>query len=132
MVCRSREQVRCHKSILAAASPFVSFLLQELGEQQQDAVLFLDEVEAVHLRSLLSLLYNGWADAESTGHVGVVLWEAAEGRLSASESAVPRQWRRRFIRRLTQINAYETAAVLGAHGTRKASMVACATTLKRV
>ena len=73
LVCRSREQVRCHKALLAAASPFVSFLLQELGEQQ-DAVLFLDEVEAVHLRSLLSLLYNGWADAESTGGL-IQLWK---------------------------------------------------------
>ena len=73
LVCRSREQVRCHKAFLAAASPFISFLLQELGEQP-DAVLFLDEVEAVHLRSLLSLLYKGWADAESTGGL-IQLWK---------------------------------------------------------
>ena len=34
----------------------------------------MDEVEAVHLRSLLSLLYNGWADAESTGGL-IQLWK---------------------------------------------------------
>ena len=57
-----------------------------------------------------------WTDAESTGHVGVVCLEVGSGYLSAVESAVPRKWRRRFVRRATQINAYETAAVLGALG----------------
>ena len=74
VVCRNRQQIRCHKAFLAAASPFLSLLLQELGDQQQDAALILDEVEAVHLRSLLSLLYNGWADAESTGGL-IQLWK---------------------------------------------------------
>ena len=73
IVCRTSRQVRCHKAVLAAASPFISFLLQELGEQQ-DAVLVLDEVEAAHLRSLLSLLYYGWADAENTGGL-IQLWK---------------------------------------------------------
>ena len=45
VVCSNRQQIRCHKSILAAASPFISFLLKE---EQPDAVLVLDEVEAVH------------------------------------------------------------------------------------
>ena len=71
VVCNNRQQIRCHKSILAAASPFISFLLKE---EQPDAVLVLDEVEAVHLRSLLSLLYHGWADAESTGGL-IQLWK---------------------------------------------------------
>ena len=74
VVCSNRQQIRCHKAFLAAASPFLSLLLQELGDQQQDAALILDEVEAVHLRSLLSLLYNGWADAESTGGL-IQLWK---------------------------------------------------------
>ena len=69
----TRQQIRCHKAVLAAASPFISLLLQELGEQQV-AVLVLDEVEVVHLRSLLSLLYYGWADAENTGGL-IQLWK---------------------------------------------------------
>ena len=75
IVCgRTREQIRCHKAVIAAASPFISYLLTELGNQQQDAVLVLDDVEVVHLRSLLSLLYYGWADAESTGGL-IQLWK---------------------------------------------------------
>ena len=73
VVCRASQQIRCHKAILAAASPFISLLLQEL-EEQQAAVLVLDEVDAVHLRSLLSLLYYGWADAENTGGL-IQLWK---------------------------------------------------------
>ena len=47
--CRNKEQVLCHKALMAAASPFVASLLEEVPDVP-NPVLVLDDVEVVHLR----------------------------------------------------------------------------------
>ena len=47
--CRNKEQVLCHRALMAAASPFVASLLEDVPGVP-NPVLVLDDVEVVHLR----------------------------------------------------------------------------------
>jgi len=72
VLCKGGELLLCHRAILASASSFLKVLLQGHQVQIKEGIwveiassvdlLILDEVTACHLKGLLCLIYNGFAD----------------------------------------------------------------------
>ena len=58
LVCADGQQVKCHRSILAASSGFLRRLLVE-SDQQQTFLFLGAKVEVVEVRALLQLIYLG-------------------------------------------------------------------------
>ena len=58
--------IKCHKSILAAASPFISSIILESSEQElgEDSILFTD-MSNDELELLISFLYTGFVTFSS-------------------------------------------------------------------
>jgi len=72
VLCKGGDLLLCHRAILASASSYLSVLLQGHKVQSKEGgwvevaspvdLLILDELTASHLKDLLCLLYNGFAD----------------------------------------------------------------------
>ena len=56
--------IKCHKSILAAASPFISSIILESSELGEDSILFTD-MSNDELELLISFLYTGFVTFSS-------------------------------------------------------------------
>lgn len=59
LVCDNRETLQAHKLVLAAASPLVKMILEEVPQIECATTIHFPDVEAKYFRLLLDFLYSG-------------------------------------------------------------------------
>ncbi|KAG4066194.1 hypothetical protein HA402_014494 [Bradysia odoriphaga] len=59
LVCEGKETLKAHKLVLAAASPLIRMLLEEVPVVEGITTVHFPDVEATYFRSLLDFLYSG-------------------------------------------------------------------------